>query len=307
MSGETAAAPGAALDPSIIAATEQLSISAREIALGAMSGLHSAKRRGASVEFAEHKEYAPGDDVRRIDWRAYARFDRYYLKQFQDEANLRLFLVVDASGSMGYGDGTRGRNKLQMARLLAGGLAHLALSQRDAVGLCVVRDGGVALLPPRTRTTHFDEILSQLVQAKPAGKANFADALLQLTELTRGRGLCVVLSDLLDKPTPLDALELLSARGLEVATLHIMHPDERDFPFETPSFFASMEDSRRLFVQPRILRAVFVEEMEKFRAQAAVRLAAARVDHQLVWTDAHPAEQLSAFLSRRMALKRARA
>ncbi len=301
-----------AVDPDVIARVEQLTLAAKEVSLGAISGIHSAKRRGTSVEFAEHKEYAPGDDVRRIDWRAYARLDRYYLKQFQDEANLKVYLVFDASGSMGYGDGTRGKNKLEYARTLAAGLCHLALSQRDAVGLMTLQDGARAFLPARTRTSHFEEVVQRLVEAKPVGKGALAEHVSTLNELVRGRGLCIVISDLLDRPKPgepgvLDALELLSARGMEVSVLHVQHPDERDFPFETPAFFSSMEDARKMFIQPRVLQKVFVQEMTRYREEVAVRLAAARIDHQLAWTDGSPAELLSQYLSRRMRLLRVRA
>ncbi|MCC6806191.1 MAG: DUF58 domain-containing protein [Deltaproteobacteria bacterium] len=301
-----------ALDPDVIARVEQLTLAAKEASLGAISGIHSAKRRGTSVEFAEHKEYAPGDDVRRIDWRAYARFDRYYLKQFQDEANLKVYVVFDASGSMGYGDGTRGTNKLAYARTLAAGLCHLALSQRDAVGLMTLADGGREFLPARTRSSHFEEIVHRLVRAQPKGKGALAAGVTSLTELVRGRGLCIVISDLLDRARPgdqsvLDALEVIAARGIEVSVLHVQHPDERDFPFETPAFFSSMEDSRRMFVQPRVLQKMFVQEMQRYRQEVAVRLSAARIDHQLAWTDGPPAELLSAYLSRRMHLLRVRA
>jgi uncharacterized protein (DUF58 family) len=280
----------------------QLTLAAKEASLGALAGMHSAKRRGTSVEFAEHKEYAPGDDVRRIDWRAFARFDRYYLKQFQDEANLKVSIVFDASGSMGY------KNKLPFARTLAAGIAHLALSQRDSVGLLLLCNSAYDHLPARTRSSHFEEVVSRLVRAEPHGDAKLADQLQHLGELVRGRGLVVVISDMLDKDTPraLDAIELLAARGLEVSLLHVQHPDERDFPFETPAFFASMEDTRKMFVQPRLLQKLFVQEMAKHREALAQRLKGARIDHELAWTDTSPSDALGAFLSRRMHLLRVR-
>ncbi len=290
------------LDPEVVSRIAQLTLAAKEASLGALAGIHSAKRRGTSVEFAEHKEYAPGDDVRRIDWRAYARFDRYYLKQFQDEANLKISLVFDASGSMGYKD------KLPFARTLAAGIAHLALSQRDAVGLLLLCNGAYDYLPARTRSSHFEEITSRLVRAEPQGEAKLPLQLQHLSELVRGRGLVVLVSDMLDKDTgrTLDAIQLLAARGLEVSVLHVQHPDERDFPFETPAFFASMEDTRKMFVQPRLLQKLFIQEMAKHRERVSTRLKAARIDHEIVWTDTPPADALGAFLSRRMHLLRVR-
>jgi uncharacterized protein (DUF58 family) len=290
------------LDADVASRIAQLTLAAKEASLGALAGIHSAKRRGTSVEFAEHKEYAPGDDVRRIDWRAFARFDRYYLKQFQDEANLKVTLVFDASGSMAY------KNKLPFARTLAAGIAHLALSQRDGVGLAMLADGELTSLPARTRSSHFDEVVTRLVQTEPKGEAKLSGQLRRLNEVVRGRGLVVVVSDFLDKDASaaLDAIELLAARGLEVSVMHVQHPDERDFPFETPAFFSSMEDPRKIFVQPRLLQKLFVKEMEKHREHIANRLRGARVDHELAFTDGSAADALTAFLSRRMHLLRVR-
>jgi uncharacterized protein (DUF58 family) len=295
------------LDPEVIARIAQLQLVAKEASLAAIAGIHPARRRGSSVEFAEHKEYTPGDDVRRIDWRAYARLDRYYLKQYQEEANVRLMLVVDHSGSMGYGDGKRGANKLELARTLAGSLAHLALTQRDGVGLLTAGDGGFSLLPARTRSTHFEEVLSRLVACRAGGKAELGRALEHLAEASRGPGLCVIITDLFDRPDPTPAMQLLMARGTEVAVLHVQHPDERDFPFETPAFFASMEVNDRVFVQPRVLRQRFVAEMAAFRERSAAQLASLRIDHHLVWSDAQPADVLSRFLAQRMRAVRVRA
>ena len=290
------------LSPEDVSRMAQLTLAAKEASLGALAGMHSAKRRGTSVEFAEHKEYAPGDDVRRIDWRAYARFDRYYLKQFQDEANLKVSIVFDASGSMGY------KNKLPFARTLAAGIAHVALSQRDSVGLLLLSDSGFDHLPARTRSSHFEEVVSRLVRTEARGEAKLSEQLQSLGELVRGRGLVVVISDMLDKDTSksLDAIEILAARGLEVSLLHVQHPDERDFPFETPAFFSSMEDTRKMFVQPRLMQKLFVQEMAKHRESVAQRLKGARIDHELAWTDAPASDALGAFLSRRMHLMRAR-
>ena len=289
------------VDAETLARLQHLQLVARQAATGAMAGLHSTKRRGASVEFAEHKEYAPGDDVRRIDWRAYGRLDRYYLKEYQDEANLRLYLVLDHSGSMGYG------NKLAYARTLAGSLAHLSLSQRDAAGLMMVSDG-TTFLPPRTRTSHLEEMFLRLVQAEPRGAGKLAESLGQLSDMARGRGVCVIVSDMLDRsPDPVAAMQRLVARGFDVSVLHVQHPDERDFPFETPAFFASMESSARVFAQPRLVRETYVREMARHCEQLEQRLTAARIDYHRCDTSAPAADALSRFLSLRAALLRARA
>src|SRR5215467_6148679 len=220
--GDTrAATKPLALDPTDIARLESMAVRARVIVEGAFAGMHQNPHAGASIEFSEHKEYAPGDDIRRIDWKAAGRVDRYYIKRFEDETEMRTFLLVDASASMGYGRG--GVTKLAYASYLAAALGYLLAQQGDPAGLLLFDEGTRQYLPARTRGGHIRDLLLALEGAYPAGRTQPGRALGHVGELADRRSLVVLMSDLLDAPPDLaDRLRQLRSRGHDVTLFHLL-------------------------------------------------------------------------------------
>jgi uncharacterized protein (DUF58 family) len=272
-------------DAALLAQIERLTLKARFAAQGAVAGMHRATRRGTSIAFSEHKLYAPGDDVRHLDWHAFAKTDRYHIKQYEDENNLTLQLWVDHSGSMGFQHGTR-PTKLAYATYLAAALAHIALGQGDAVGLATFAAGISSELPARAQVSHYNELLTRLTQLLPGGATGVSQAVQSLGARTARRQVIMVMTDLFDPdPNLLGAFQQLTARRNEVTLLHILDPAEISFDYELPTTFASMEDARQLFVHPRTLRKTYIAEMEKFLAQTQRDMAAAGISYHLARTD----------------------
>ncbi|MBI3180137.1 MAG: DUF58 domain-containing protein [Deltaproteobacteria bacterium] len=289
----------AGIDAAVLAEIESLMLAARQAATGALVGMHRSLRRGSSSEFSEHKLYTPGDDILHIDWHAYAKTDRYHVKQFEDETNLVLEVLVDHSGSMEFA--TSGLpTKLTTARILAAALTYLALRQGDAAGRVSYADGVTDELPARATGTHWMEVLMRLVRLTPQGRTGIGRAIDRFAQQDRRRAITVVISDLFDPdPDLMQAFRRLSARRHDVAVLHIMDPEEIDFPYENPSIFASMEDERKLFIHPRTLRHAFVTEMQRFLSDTARVMAEIGVDYHLLSTRDPPAHMLGTFLRSR--------
>lgn len=286
-------------DAALLADIENLHLRAQLAVQGALAGMHRSLRRGTSIEFSEHKLYTPGDDVRHIDWRAVAKTDRHHIKQYEDETNLSLELLVDHSGSMRFASGGQ-PTKMDYARTLAGALSYLALRQGDATGLVTFASGDVNELPPRATSMHLMEILSRLVRLRADGATSLAKAVHRLAEGRKRRSVVVLISDLFDADPDLpNAFRRLAARRHDVAVLQLIDPAELSFPYETPSLFASMEDARRVFVHPRMLRHSYVNEMQRFLERTARELAEARIDYQRIDTSTGAAKSLGEFLRRR--------
>jgi uncharacterized protein (DUF58 family) len=286
-----------ALEPADIARLESMSVRARVIVEGAFAGLHQNPHAGASIEFAEHKEYAPGDDIRRIDWKAVGRVDRYYIKRFEDETEMRTFLLVDASASMGYG--RKPPNKLAYASYLAAALAYLLAQQGDPAGLIVFDERTRQLLPPRTRGGHIRDLLLALEGLYAAGKTEPGRALAQVGEMVERRSLIVLFTDLLDAPADLpERLRQVRSRGNDVVLFQILDPDEVELPYEELTDFEGIEpdDGRRLLVDPRDLAASFRRESAALRERWRQICLEARVEYRFATTAEPPAEVLRAFL-----------
>src|SRR4051812_37267735 len=251
------------LDPSTLARLDGLKVRARAVVEGVLSGLHKSPLQGQSVEFAQHKDYAPGDELRHLDWKALARFDKYYIKRFEHETNLRSALVVDASGSMAYGSGSL--TKLDVARTLAGALAYLLVRQQDAAGVSLLAGNTVSDVPPRSSASHLNAVLDTLEGVKPAGTTNLFFAADHLAEKLPRRALVIAFSDLFDdRADALARLLALRARKHDVVVFHLVDPAELSFPFEDPTLFLSMEDERRVEVNPREIRQSYLEEFGRF-------------------------------------------
>lgn len=252
------------LDPTALARFGRLELLARLVVEGVMSGLHKSPFKGFSVEFAEHRQYGPGDEIRHIDWRAFGKSDRYYVKEYEEETNLKAYLVVDSSGSMGYAGRTV--SKLEHARRLAASLAYLMVSQRDAVGLVTFDDDIRGLIPPRSAPGHFSVLAKRLEDTQPGGETPLSPILHTLAERIWRRGLVVVISDGFDDIDALSsALRHLRHRHHEVLFLHVLAPEEEEFPFKRPGRFRSLEDAgKQLRIDPTSLRAVYLERFRAF-------------------------------------------
>jgi uncharacterized protein (DUF58 family) len=299
------------LDPALLARLGPLQVRARKVMEGVLTGLHQSPVHGQSVEFAEHKEYAPGDEIKHIDWRAFAKLDKYYVKRFEMETNLRALLVVDASGSMGYGRGAM--TKLQYAAVCAGALAYLLARQGDQVALAVAGDadaGATERLPQGVRSflpfasspSHVQEVLRRLDGAQGRGPTDLPAALDFVAEKAGRRGFVVVISDLFDaQGRAVPALRMLRGRRHDVLLLHVLDREELDFPFDDPTRFLSMEDERQIDAQPRQIRESYLAELRKFLDDTKKELTRADVEYAQVATDRPPDRVLLELLKRREA------
>jgi uncharacterized protein (DUF58 family) len=282
-------APRLRIDPAQLARLGSLPIQARVIVEGALSGLHRAAVHGSSVEFAEHKEYSPGDELRHVDWKAYAKLDRYYVKQFEQESQLTVYLVLDASASMAFSGG--GIAKLHYGALALAALAYLVIQQQDKVGLIACGDATLeTLVPPRARTTHLHDLMSVLesILARGGiGDESPAAALSRVAELSRRRRALIVLaSDLFDADDKtLQILVQLRAQRHDVSVLHILDPHERSFPYDGLTQFEALESAGKLLVNPAAIRRDYLDRMEAFLTRARGTLTAAGVDYHLAQTD----------------------
>lgn len=236
------------LDPDAVSRLLRLSLQARQAMQGHVSGRHASPHRGASVEFAEYRKYVPGDDPRRLDWRAFGRSDRYYIKEFEADTNLRLYLLLDTSGSMRFKSSHIG--KFDYAKRLAATLATLAIRQGDAVGLVCAADGVIRNVPPRRQPAHLSLIYDALQSVRPRGESALPAVMHQLAETERQRAFCVILSDLFMPPEELQsAFQHLRFSRHDVAVLHLLDREEIEFPFEGPLRFEDLEGGRPILAE----------------------------------------------------------
>jgi uncharacterized protein (DUF58 family) len=241
--------PRSFLDAQVLSRLAGLPLLARRPMQGNVSGRHASPHRGSSIEFAEYRKYVPGDDLRRLDWRAYGRSDRFYIKEFEADTNLRCCLVLDTSGSMGFG--SRGITKLDYARHIAATLGYLASQQGDAVGLACVAGGIVHSVPPRRSPAHLRLIFELLERAKPQGQTQLDAVLHELAETIQQRALIIIVSDLFLEPATLGhCFQHLRFRKHDVATFHLLDPLELEFTFRRPMRFLDMEGGPAIFAEP---------------------------------------------------------
>jgi uncharacterized protein (DUF58 family) len=254
--------PPSFIDPATLLRIKSLELRARAVVEGFFAGLHRSPYHGFSVEFTEYRQYAPGDDLRYLDWRLFARSDRYYVKQFEDETNLRCHLLLDNSRSMSYG--SLGYSKGDYGKTLAGTIAYFLNTQRDAVGLFRFSSAVDEYIPPRYRAGHLRRILISLDQQPEGASTGIIPALEQAAQRVRRRGLFVLVSDFL---APLDLLEsrlgYLRAGGNEVAVFQILDPAELEFPFADAALFVDAESGKEIYVDPRAARQNYRRQLEQ--------------------------------------------
>jgi uncharacterized protein (DUF58 family) len=291
------------LKPDVVARAEALGVKARTLVEGMRVGDHKSPYHGFSVEFIQHREYVPGDDIRHIDWRVYGRNERYAIKQYEQETNFVGHLMVDASRSMLYGEGAA--NKLEVAKTIAATLAYLIIGQRDSAGLHVFDEGWRHQLPHGSSPGHFQEILKALESADPREKTAIGPLLHSLAEKVRRRGLVFLVSDCFDEVPPLlEGLRHLRFMGHEVTVFHVLHPDEVDFPFEGMVKFDGLEELRHLLTRPQLIRPTYLRTVQKYLEELRAGCEADRVDYVPIDTTKPLAEMLTAYLARRLKVRR---
>ncbi|MFM2220549.1 MAG: hypothetical protein RLZZ553_297 [Verrucomicrobiota bacterium] len=294
--------PTQLLDHDLLVRLGAIPVEARLPMLGNVAGKHRSPHRGSSVEFAEYRKYVPGDDTRRLDWKAYARSDRYYIKEFEADTNLRAYFVVDNSGSMAFAE--KGMAKIEYASRIAANLAYLLVNQGDAAGLSVCRDALHIEIPPRRRPAHLQLINHTLQDLKPEGETGLVDALHQIAEKIGQRAVVVILSDLFCDTAALeDALQHLRYRKHDICMFHLMDPQEIAFQFDKPHRFVDMEDNTVLVVEPNLIADEYQEALREFLSNVRGACHNVHADYQLVTTDSPLEPLLRDFLLNRLPKK----
>lgn len=277
-----------------------LELRARVIADGVVAGVHRSKRFGSSSDFAEHKVYAPGDDLRHLDWKAYARMDRYFVRRYEDETHLDVIIVVDTSGSMAYAGGAKGAlgiEKLEAARTLAASIAWIAAHTGDAAGISLFAGAEGASLPPRGRSSQLGAIIDVLEKAKPDGKTDLAAVLERVGERLVKRSVVVVISDFIDTPlSALASLGVMRRRGSDAIVLHTLDRDELELPFDGVVKFEDLEGDREIQVDVPLVREAYLEEMKRFLDETQNECGRLDLRWLLAPTDTSPVETLSVAL-----------
>ncbi len=288
------------LDPAILARLEGLALRARRIVEGYVAGLHRSPFHGFSIEFAEHREYTPGDDIRYLDWKVFGRSDKYCLKQFEEETNLVCNLLLDTSQSMSYQSDKAPLSKLEYAKCAAASLAYLILQQQDAVGLVTFDREIRAMIRPSGNPSHLKEILHVLEQSAGERKTAAGPILHELAERFRKRGIVIVFSDLFDDvDSILAGLKHFRHRRHEVVLMHVLDPAEIDFPFEQMMLFRGLEGLPELLAEPRALRKAYLDELQKFLHRLKQGCRQQQIDYVLVRTDQSLEVVLSSYLASR--------
>lgn len=286
------------LDPQALARLSAIPLFSRRAMVGNVSGIHASPHRGASVEFAEYRRYVPGDDLRRLDWRAYGRSDRFYVKEFEADTNLRCCLLLDTSGSMDFG--STGVSKLEYARRLGGALAYLAVQQGDAVGLTCIAEDVVRTIPPRRTPSHLRGLFDVLERTTAHGETSLPARLHELAETIRQRALVVILSDLFVDPAELrSSFEHLRFRKHDVAVFHLLDPQEIKFDFQRPTRFLDLEGGASIFAEPNEIFDRYQKAVAEYLAAIKQIVLETAVDYHRVSLESNYEQVLMNFLGSR--------
>jgi len=286
------------LRPEVLNTVEGLELKARLIVEGFLTGLHRSPFRGYSVEFAEHREYVPGDDIRHIDWKVYGKSDRFYIKQYEEETNLRAWIFLDVSESMVYGEGAM--SKLEYARHVAAALAYLIVRQQDSVGLVLFDRKIRTLLPAAASPGHLRTLIHAIAEAEPEGDTALEEVVGLAAERIGRRGIVLVISDLLDRAeSVLEAVRKLRHRNHDVVLFHLLDGDERTFPFERTTLFRGLERLPEVLLDPAALRTQYLRELDAFVKEIRRGCMADRADFVELDTRAPLDVALSTYLASR--------
>lgn len=292
------------LDPVAASRLAGLDLVARFIVEGFLIGLHKSPYHGFSAEFSSYREYSPGDDTRRVDWKVYGRTDRFYLKEFEENTNLTCYVILDCSGSMGTGGGGRCPSKFDYARSLTAALVYLVLKQQDAAGLAAFSSEAVRLIPPRARPRHLTDVLSALAGLRPGGRTDPARGLAGLPERMRRRGLVIFLSDCLVEPEPLlEVLKAFRVRGHELVVFQMLSPEERRFPYRELVEFEDAETGTKVTAHGADIRHAYLGALGRHSARLRGALGEMDADFVELTTDTRYDVALVEYLAKRRRLR----
>lgn len=287
--------PRSFIDTHVLSRLASVPLMARRPMQGNVSGRHASPHRGASVEFAEYRKYVPGDDLRRLDWRAFGRSDRFYVKEYEADTNLRCCFVLDTSGSMGFG--SAGTTKMDYARKIAGSLGYLAVQQGDAVGLTCVAQNIVRNIPPKRNAAHLMLLFDTLEQAEPKGETQLVSVLHELAETLRQRALVVIISDLFVEPQLLrDCFQHLHFRHHDVAAFHLLDPLELSFNFRRPMRFLDMEGGPAIFAEPNEIAERYHKALDSYLSGVKEVVLESAIDYHRISIDESYEQKLLQFL-----------
>jgi uncharacterized protein (DUF58 family) len=284
-------------DPKVLAGISNLALRARWVVEGLMSGIHRSRAKGFSVEFEEHREYSPGDEIRRIDWKALGKFDRYFIKEYEDETNLRAYLLMDASASMNYA--SDGITKFDYGCTLTASLAYLILKQQDAAGLVTFSDHIESFIPPRAKRDYLTQILGALEKRGAAGETNVGKILEDIAGQVKRRGLIVLVSDLLDEPESiLNGLRQFRFRGNDVIVFHLFDQAELELPFDGNILFEDLEAANlQVIADPRAIRTTYKQVVQEFINDMRKQCRDNTIDYQVISTATPLDQALASYLS----------
>ena len=303
MIGPTAVPGARFVDPTVLSRIGNLELVARSVVDGFINGMHRSPYFGASVDFAEHRGYVPGDDIRRMDWRLYARTDRYYIKEYEADTNANFAVLLDVSKSMGFG--RKGVTKIEYGKMLAGCLTYLVHRQRDRVGMVAFDSDIVRFVPPSAK--HMDVVLHTLDMVTPQGPGGLREPLHKMAEHFGRRGVLVLISDLYEDPDAvLEAVSPLRFRGNDLIVFHLLDPAEIDFSFDTPSAFEDLESGEQLPIVPDALAEQYRSLVQAHVAGLSERFTANQIDYTLVNTSSPLDHALFSYLTARERMTRVR-
>lgn len=285
------------LDPEVLARLSRLDLKARLIVEGFLSGLHASPYKGFSQEFADYRQYMPGDEPKRIDWKVFGRRDRLYVKEYQEETNLRAYLLLDKSGSMQYG-GTL--NKLEYAKYLTASLAYLLFKQKDSVGIATFDTTINEIILPSSKRVNFMRILETIEKSRSGGETSLSNVLFELAQKMKRRGLVILISDLFDEPEHVvTSLRSFRCRKHEVLVFQIIDEDEYKFPFNESALFRDLEDDTEMVINPKVIRESYRKKFTELLAYYRQRLLESHVDYEIIFTNTSYDKALFSYLQKR--------
>jgi uncharacterized protein (DUF58 family) len=290
------------LDPQVISQLKGLDLIARLVVEGFLVGLHKSPYHGFSVEFAEHREYKPGDELKYMDWKVFGRTDRHYIKVFEEETNLKAYLIIDRSGSMGFR--SDGLSKLEYVKYLASALSFLLLRQKDAVGLLLFSKQLDTYIAPSSRKNHLNIILKELNHLDPGGETSLSSVLFELADKIKRRGLIIIFSDLFDDfESVLKSLKIFRHKKNEVLVFHTLDKAELSFPFKGDLLLRDMETKEKINVDPQSIRKLYRGKIENLIASYKKEFRNASIDYQSLITDTPYDKALLSYLTKRKTMK----
>lgn len=291
------------LDPSTVSKLNSLELKAKLVVEGFMVGLHKSPYHGFSVEFSQHRPYIQGDSLKNVDWKVYGKTEKFYIKQFEEETNLKCHILVDISKSMSY-NSEKNISKIEYAKTLAAALSYLMIKQQDAVGLALYSDSIQKYFPPKVSRVYYQEILKNLSKVQSAKKTNTANCLNEIAEKIKKRGLVIIISDFFDDINSiLTSLKHFRYKNNEVIVFQILDPVEKNFTFSKDSIFRDLETEEELTTQPHQIQKAYIQAMLEFINKIKSECLNSKIEYNLITTDTPFDKALYNYIQKRRRLK----